>query len=80
MVDPGAHRIASHQASIAERSMLATLVELEGLGSARSSHYPGFRFWMMTLQFGVAQLRSGLEWSERALAMLADAEVVGAAD
>jgi len=62
------------------RSMLATLVELEGLGSARSSHYPGFRFWMMTLQFGVAQLRSGLEWSERALAMLADAEVVGAAD
>jgi PadR family transcriptional regulator AphA len=59
------------------RTMLATLVELEALGSARSSHYPGFRFWMMTLQFGVAQLRSGLEWSEQALAMLADAEVAG---
>ena len=62
------------------RTMLATLLELETLGRARSAHYPGFKFWMMTLQFGVAQLRSGLEWSERALAMLADAEVVGAAD
>jgi PadR family transcriptional regulator AphA len=52
------------------RSMLANLLELETLGRARSSHYPGFPFWMLTLKFGVAQLRSALEWSDSALAML----------
>lgn len=52
------------------RNMLATLLELEALGSAHSSHYPGFPFWMLTLKFGVEQLRSALEWSEAALAML----------
>jgi len=52
------------------RRMLAALLELEALGRARSSHYPGFPFWMLTLKFGLAQLRSALEWSDTALAML----------
>jgi PadR family transcriptional regulator, regulatory protein AphA len=56
------------------RAMLATLLQLEALGRARSSHHPGFPFWMLTLNFGVAQLRSALEWSDSALAMLTATE------
>lgn len=52
------------------RRMLATLEELEKLGRARSSHYPGFKFWILTLDFGLAQLRAALAWSETALAAL----------
>jgi DNA-binding PadR family transcriptional regulator len=55
------------------RAMLATLLQLESLGRAHSSHHPGFPFWILTLNFGLAQLRSALEWSESALAMLTDA-------
>jgi PadR family transcriptional regulator AphA len=58
------------------RRMLATLQELGKFGQARSSHYPGFKFWMLTLEFGVAQLRTSLEWSDAALAMLAAGEGV----
>ncbi|MGO9340139.1 MAG: PadR family transcriptional regulator [Terracidiphilus sp.] len=61
------------------RSMLATLLELETLGRAHSSHHPGFPFWMLTLNFGVAQLRSALEWSESALAMLTNSEAASSA-
>jgi hypothetical protein len=53
---------------------MATLLQLESLGRARSSHLPGFPFWILTLNFGVAQLRSALAWSESALAMLTAAE------
>jgi DNA-binding PadR family transcriptional regulator len=52
------------------RRLLATLLEIEGLARVHSSQYPGFPFWMLTLSFGVAQLRSAMEWSESALAML----------
>ena len=61
------------------RNMLATLLELESLGRAHSSHHPGFPFWMLTLNFGVAQLRSALEWSESALCMLTAAEAASPA-
>jgi DNA-binding PadR family transcriptional regulator len=61
------------------RNMLATLLQLESLGRAHSSHHQGFRFWMLTLEFGVAQLRSALEWSESALAMLTAAEAASPA-
>ena len=57
------------------RRLLDTLLEVEGLARVHSSHYPGFPFWMLTLTFGVAQLRSALEWSEAALAMLSSTEV-----
>jgi DNA-binding PadR family transcriptional regulator len=56
------------------RNMLATLLELESLGRAHSSHHPGFPFWILTLKFGLAQLSSALEWSDSALAMLTGAE------
>ncbi len=56
------------------RRLLDTLLEIEGLARVHSSHYPGFPFWMLTLTFGVAQLRSALEWSESALAMLSSTE------
>jgi DNA-binding PadR family transcriptional regulator len=56
------------------RRLLATLRELEDLGRAHSSHHPGFPFWMLTLEYGVGQIRSALEWSESALAMLQSAE------
>ena len=74
--DAGPGVMTAHVRSYQEknRRMLATLLELEGLGRARSSHYPGFPFWMLTLQFGVSQLRAALEWSEAALEMLAAME------
>jgi DNA-binding PadR family transcriptional regulator len=52
------------------RNMLATLLELEKLARAYNSDLPGFPFWMLTLKFGLAQLRSALEWSDSALAMV----------
>src|SRR6202453_5478282 len=52
------------------RNMLTMLLQLESLGRARSSHHPGFPFWMLTLKFGAAQLRSALEWSESPLSIL----------
>jgi DNA-binding PadR family transcriptional regulator len=56
------------------RRLLETLLEVEGLARTHSSHYPGFPFWMLTLSFGLAQLRSALEWSESALATLASTQ------
>jgi len=61
------------------RRMLATLLGLEGLGRAHSSHHPGFPFWILTLQYGVGQLRAALEWSEGALAMLTEGVAGGSA-
>jgi PadR family transcriptional regulator AphA len=56
------------------RRLLATLQKLESLARVHNSQNPGFPFWMLTLSFGTAQLRSALEWSESALAMLSSAE------
>ena len=52
------------------RYILATLEQLEPMARAYSSQNPGFPYWMLTLSFGKAQLRSALEWSEYALTML----------
>jgi DNA-binding PadR family transcriptional regulator len=57
------------------RRLLTTLLELEAMARAHNSQsLPGFPFWMLTLNFGVAQLRSALEWSESALALLSTGE------
>ena len=56
------------------RRLLATLQELEPLARAHNSKNPGFPFWMLTLSFGLAQMRSALEWSESALAELSAVE------
>lgn len=59
------------------RRLLTTLLELEAMARAHNSQsLPGFPFWMLTLNFGVAQLRSALEWSESALALLSTGEAV----
>jgi DNA-binding PadR family transcriptional regulator len=52
------------------RRLLATLLELETLAQEHNSQNPQFPFWMLTLSYGLAQIRSALEWSESALAML----------
>ena len=59
------------------RRLLATMLELEKLARARNSSQPGFPFWMLTLSFGLAQIRSALDWSESALAMLTAGELSG---
>lgn len=56
------------------RSTLAMIQQVEVLSQERNSNQPGFPFWMLTLKFGLAQIRSALEWSESALAMLTQAE------
>ncbi|MGD0793929.1 MAG: PadR family transcriptional regulator [Terriglobales bacterium] len=60
------------------KHMLATLLEMETLGRARHSNNPHFPFWMLTHTYGVAQIRSALEWSESALAMLSSAKAATA--
>jgi len=62
------------------RRLLATVLEIETLGRARHSNHPHFPFWMLTLTYGVAQIRSALEWSESALAMLSSVEASVAPD
>jgi len=52
------------------RQLLSTLIELEKLVRAHNSGHPGFPFWMLTLNYGLAQIRAALEWSESALATL----------
>jgi DNA-binding PadR family transcriptional regulator len=52
------------------RRLLAALLELETLAHKHNAQHPQFPFWMLTLSFGLSQIRSALEWSESALAML----------
>ena len=58
------------------RRFLDGLLELEKLASAYSAHQPGFSYWMLTLTYGLGQLRAALAWSESALATLTAAEEV----
>jgi PadR family transcriptional regulator AphA len=58
------------------RRLLNTMLELESLARAHNAHLPGFQYWMLTLSYGVGQLRAALAWSETALATLAAAEAV----
>ena len=64
------------------RSLLASLSGLETLARAHYSGNPnpGFPFWVLTLSFGLAQIRSALEWSESALAMLSASEAAPASN
>jgi DNA-binding PadR family transcriptional regulator len=50
--------------------LLAQLQVLESQARILNSQNPGFPYWMLTLSLGVAQLRTALEWSESALALL----------
>lgn len=52
--------------------LLATLEELSVLARKRDgvNPYPGFPYWMFTLNYGVSQLRASLQWSESTMAAL----------
>ncbi len=52
------------------RRALATFDEIGRVGSAKNADHPHFRFWMLTLEFGLAQIRAALQWSEEALKVL----------
>ena len=56
------------------RNMLATLLQLEPLARAHSSHQRGFPFWMLTLTLGIAMTRAALEWGESALQQLSSVQ------
>jgi len=56
------------------RRLLAEVQELEKLARERQAGHPKLPFWMLTLSFGVHQIRSALEWSETALAWLTSLE------
>jgi DNA-binding PadR family transcriptional regulator len=56
------------------RRALATIEEIGRIGTARNAQHPHFRYWMLTLEFGLARIRAALEWSERALKVLQQME------
>jgi DNA-binding PadR family transcriptional regulator len=56
------------------RALLATLTGLEKLARQHNAEQPGFPYWMLTLTYGLAQIRAALEWSESALELLTSLE------
>ena len=58
------------------RGFLDSILILEKLAQAHNAHQPGFPYWMLTLSYGVGQLRAALAWGETALATLNAAEAV----
>jgi DNA-binding PadR family transcriptional regulator len=60
------------------RGLLATLTGLEKMATQYNTGQPGFPYWMLTLTYGLAQIRSALEWSESALTMLNSMETARA--
>jgi len=53
------------------RRFLHDLLQLERLAHTYNAQQPGFPYWMLTLQYGLGQLRAALAWSDTALATLA---------
>jgi DNA-binding PadR family transcriptional regulator len=58
------------------RGFLESILMLEKLAQAHNAHQPGFPYWMLTLSYGVGQLRAALAWSEMALETIHAAESV----
>jgi len=56
------------------RRLLRTFEEIGRIGRAKNANHPHFRFWILTLEYGVAQIRAGLRWSEDALRELESME------
>ena len=55
------------------RKLLATLLDLEKQAQAHNAGNPHLPFWMLTLSYGIAQVRASVEWSRRVLADLSAA-------
>jgi DNA-binding PadR family transcriptional regulator len=64
---PAAH-LREYQQKL--RTLLATLTGLEKLAGQYNAGQPGFPYWMLTLTYGLSQIRAALEWSESALILL----------
>jgi PadR family transcriptional regulator, regulatory protein AphA len=62
----------NHLVSFQQRTgqLLGMLTEIDKLATERNAQEPGFPYWHLTLEFGLAQLRASLEWSQRALEVL----------
>jgi len=56
------------------RRFLNELLQLEQLAHSYNAQQPGFPYWMLTLQYGLGQLRAALAWSDSALAALTASE------
>jgi DNA-binding PadR family transcriptional regulator len=52
------------------RKLLATLQEMNKLAAKQNKQHPGFPYWMLTLEYGLAQVNAALDWSDRAAAEL----------
>ena len=52
------------------RRLLSALTELEKLAPQHNGAHPGFPYWMLTLDLGLAQLRTSIAWSEKAIEKL----------
>jgi DNA-binding PadR family transcriptional regulator len=59
------------------RRVLATIEEIGRIGTEKNAQHPHFRYWILTLEYGVARIRAALEWSERALEVLRQMESEG---
>jgi PadR family transcriptional regulator AphA len=59
------------------REGIAMLAQIEADSRARSSHLPGFPFWILTLTYGLARMRAELEWSETAVTAIASLAAPG---
>lgn len=61
------------------RRILATLEEIGRLSHERNGQHPDFPYWILTLEYGVAEIRAQLQWSERALEVVRGLEDADAA-
>jgi PadR family transcriptional regulator AphA len=62
------------------RKFLATVQALEVGAKGHGAQFPGFPYWMLTLDYGVRQLETALQWSKHAQATLDAMESKPAAD
>lgn len=49
------------------RGLLTMFEEIGQVGRAKNAQHPHFGFWILTLEYGIAQIRTALQWSEEAL-------------
>jgi PadR family transcriptional regulator AphA len=55
------------------KSLLSALLGIERWAQANGTGNPHLTYWLLTLTFGIAQVRASIEWSDSALATLESA-------
>ncbi|MGO8786178.1 MAG: PadR family transcriptional regulator [Terriglobia bacterium] len=61
------------------KHLLAVLEQLQTQAQTHNTGNPHLPFWMLTLSFGIAQVRASIAWSESALSILSPANTGAAA-